>query len=194
MRRTVLAAAFLLLSTGGCRSSVDLSTAKGQLRFGVQAARMELWREAQFRFLRAVEMNPDDPMAYNNLAVAYEGIGEFESAREAYLRALRIDRSNQYIQRNYSRFVEFYSRKEARDEKIEDAGGEDGESSEPAVSPDPDPAPESEESDEGDEARPDDDQGDLGDQDAAAVPESRDSGDQEDGSDDGSGQNQESEL
>ncbi len=63
-------------------------------------------------------MNPDDPMAYNNLAVAYEGIGEFEKAREAYLRALQIDRSNQYVQRNYSRFVEFYSKKESRSSEI----------------------------------------------------------------------------
>jgi tetratricopeptide (TPR) repeat protein len=126
MRRTVVVAtAAILLASAGCRSSVDLSTSKGQLRFGVQAARMDLWREAQFRFLRAVEMNPGDPMAYNNLAVAYEGIGEFEKARESYLRALQIDRSNQYIQRNYSRFVEFYSRRAEENESGEtpDAAG-----------------------------------------------------------------------
>lgn len=118
MRRSVLVAtAVILLSTAACRSGVDLSTARGQLKFGVQAAKMDLWREAQFRFLRAVEMNPDDLMAYNNLAVAYEGIGEFEKAREAYLRALQIDRSNQYVQRNYSRFVEFYSKKESQEKE-----------------------------------------------------------------------------
>lgn len=121
MRRTALAVTAVILLSSGCRSSVDLSTEKGQMRFGVQAAKIDLWREAQFRFLRAVEMNPDDPMAYNNLAVAYEGIGEFEKAREAYLRALRIDRSNQYIQRNYSRFVEFYSKQEGADDDAEGA-------------------------------------------------------------------------
>lgn len=125
MRRTILmAAAIILLSTPGCRSAVDLSTSEGQLRFGVQAARMDLWREAQFRFLRAVQMNPDDLTAYNNLAVAYEGIGEYEKAREAYLRALQIDRSNQYVQRNYSRFVEFYTKREKAAEAgkaVEDA-------------------------------------------------------------------------
>lgn len=102
------------------------------MRFGVQAAKMDLWREAQFRFLRAVEMNPDDPMAYNNLAVAYEGIGEYEKAREAYLRALRIDRSNQYIQRNYSRFVEFYSKRNPEEEEgKENAEGKEESTDEP---------------------------------------------------------------
>lgn len=120
MRRTLMvAAAVILLSSAGCRSAVDLSTSAGQVRFGVQAAKMDLWREAQFRFLRAVQMNPDDMMAYNNLAVAYEGIGEYEKARETYLRALQIDRSNQYVQRNYSRFVEFYSKREQRSEADE---------------------------------------------------------------------------
>lgn len=128
MRRVLLMTAVLpVLLAGGCRSGIDLSTHTGQTRFGVQAARMDLWREAQFRFLRASQMNPDDPMAFNNLAVAYEGIGEYEKAREAYLRALQIDRSNQYIQRNYSRFVEFYSKRHSDEEPAE--GTDDGESS-----------------------------------------------------------------
>ncbi|MDX1582092.1 MAG: tetratricopeptide repeat protein [Thermoanaerobaculia bacterium] len=116
-------AVVLVMLFAGCRSNIDLSTDTGQMRFGVQAAKMDLWREAQFRFHRAVEMDPNDPFAYNNLAVAYEGIGEYEKAREAYLRALRIDRSNQYIQRNYTRFVEFYS--ERHPEVLEDAEEDD---------------------------------------------------------------------
>jgi tetratricopeptide (TPR) repeat protein len=106
-----VAVLFVILVSGGCRSTIDLSTARGQTQFGMQAAKMDLWREAQFRFKRAVELNPGNAMAYNNLAVAYEGIGEYDQAREAYLYALNIDRSNEYIQRNYSRFVEFHSKR-----------------------------------------------------------------------------------
>lgn len=125
MRRVVLiTSAVILLSMTGCRSGIDLSTSNGQMRFGIQAAKMNLWREAQFRFLRAVELNPNDPMVYNNLAVAYEGIGEYENAREAYLRALQIDRSNQYIQRNYSRFVEFYSKRQADEKEAAEVAAE----------------------------------------------------------------------
>jgi tetratricopeptide (TPR) repeat protein len=104
-------AVLLVILVPGCRSTIDLSTARGQTQFGMQAAKMDLWREAQFRFKRAVELNPGNAMAYNNLAVAYEGIGEYDQAREAYLYALNIDRSNEYIQRNYSRFVEFHSKR-----------------------------------------------------------------------------------
>lgn len=116
--RLVVVSALLLagIVTAGCGSSGNLETEAGQMRFGVQAARMDLWREAQFRFQRAVEINPQDAMAYNNLAVAYEGMGEYDKAREAYLSALKLDRSNQYIQKNYSRFVEFYQRSEKKDE------------------------------------------------------------------------------
>jgi tetratricopeptide (TPR) repeat protein len=41
-------------------------------------AKMNLWREAMFRFRRAVEINPSDAMAHNNLAVAYEANGDFD--------------------------------------------------------------------------------------------------------------------
>lgn len=108
------------LLTIGCSSTPDLESPQGQREVGVGAARGELWREALFRFERAVAMDPQDAMAHNNLAVAYEANGEFEKAREAYTEALRLDRSNQYIQKNYSRFVEFYSRNQKREKKAEE--------------------------------------------------------------------------
>ena len=80
-------------------------------------ARMNLWREAMFRFKRAVEMNPQDAMAHNNLAVAYEANGDFDSALKEYREAIRLDKSNQFIQKNYSRFVEFTSRNKKRQQR-----------------------------------------------------------------------------
>ena len=102
------------LLLGGCSSTsrLDLSSAESQMKVGSQAARMGLWREAMFRFNRAIELEPGNARAYNNLAVAYESNGEFEKARESYLQALRIDRGDPYIQKNYSRFAEFYQRHE----------------------------------------------------------------------------------
>src|SRR5438477_9039564 len=67
-----------------------------------------------FRFERAVDINPSDAQAHNNLAVAYEANGDFEKARKEYLEALKLDRSNAYIQKNYSRYVEFLSRNKKR--------------------------------------------------------------------------------
>jgi tetratricopeptide (TPR) repeat protein len=131
MKRVV---SLMLLGTlflvAGCRHSYDLTRGANQLDFGVQAARMNLWREALFRFERAVKLNPEDAMARNNLAVAYEGIGEFDKARAAYLEALRLDKSNQYIQKNYSRFTEFVSKNRKREKKAATSA-----SSPPAAAP-----------------------------------------------------------
>ncbi len=105
-----------LLLAIGCSHHSDLSRPAAQDNFGVQMARMNLWREAMFRFERAIEINPGDAQAHNNLAVAYEANGDFEKARKEYLEALKLDRTNSYIQKNYSRFVEFLSRNRKREQ------------------------------------------------------------------------------
>ena len=109
----------LPLGVAGCRSSGsgDMSDARTQSRFGVRMAKMNLWREAMFRFQRATQINPDDAMAHNNLAVAYEATGDFDAAAREYREALRLDRSNEYIQKNYSRYVEFMQRGKKREAK-----------------------------------------------------------------------------
>lgn len=108
----------LFLAVTGCRSgSGDLTQADTQRRFGVRMARMNLWREAMFRFKRATEIEPDNAMAHNNLAVAYEAVGDFDAAAREYREALRLDRSNQYIQKNYSRYVEFVQRSKKREQQ-----------------------------------------------------------------------------
>src|SRR5437899_2468847 len=112
---SVVAAAVVMAA--GCASRSDVAKPQTQDNFGVRMAKMNLWREALFRFRRAVEINPADPMAHNNLAVAYEANGDFDSARKEYLEALKLDRSNQYIQKNYSRYVEFLSRNKKRQQK-----------------------------------------------------------------------------
>ncbi|HEV7487208.1 MAG TPA: tetratricopeptide repeat protein [Thermoanaerobaculia bacterium] len=113
MLRLSILFATLALSIG-CGHQSDLTRPSVQDNFGVQMARMNLWREAMFRFERAIEINPGDAQAHNNLAVAYEANGDFEKARKEYLEALKLDRTNPYIQKNYSRFVEFLSRNKKR--------------------------------------------------------------------------------
>ena len=107
----------LVLGLAACGSSGDLSDASTQRRFGVRMARMNLWREAMFRFKRATQIEPDNAMAHNNLAVAYEATGDFDAAAKEYREALRLDRSDEYIQKNYSRFVEFMQRGKKREQQ-----------------------------------------------------------------------------
>ncbi len=133
--------AILAGALAGCSSRrLDLTQSATQMQFGVRMARANLWREALFRFERAVQIDPENAAALNNLAVAYEGIGEFEKARDAYARALRVDKSNQHIQKNYSRFVEFYSRNRKREQQLKEvAKVEDAAAATPAESEGPAP-------------------------------------------------------
>jgi Tfp pilus assembly protein PilF len=104
------ALAALLLATSavaGCSSgSGGTST---QISFGSKVARDGLWREAAFRFEKAIAAEPKNARAHNNLAVAYEATGEFSRALEEYKKALELDPTDNYIRRNYARFAEFYT-------------------------------------------------------------------------------------
>jgi tetratricopeptide (TPR) repeat protein len=117
LKKSTVSLAALLIAAGvltACSHHIDLTRPKTQDNVGVEMARMNLWREAMFRFRRAVQIDPQDAMAHNNLAVAYEANGDFEAAAKEYREALRIDRSNTYIQKNYSRFTEFMARSKKR--------------------------------------------------------------------------------
>ena len=120
MRRVLSASSLLLIGAlflAGCGSGGDLAKPETQRQFGVRMAKMNLWREAMFRFKRSVEIEPDNAQAHNNLAVAYEANGNFDAAAREYREALRLDRGNQYIQKNYSRFVEFTQKSKKREPK-----------------------------------------------------------------------------
>ena len=87
----------------------DSKTAAGsrqEVAFGVDVARKGLWEEARFRFEKAIAADPDNPDALNNLAVALEQQGDFEKAREAYEKALKLKPGSVYIQQNFDLFRE----------------------------------------------------------------------------------------
>ena len=73
----------------------DPPTLEKEIAFGVKMAQRGLWNEALFRFKRAAEFRPDDAKVLNNLAVAYEAVGQYDNALLAYQEALRADSGNQ---------------------------------------------------------------------------------------------------
>lgn len=81
-------------------------SADRQIDFGLKVAQQGLWQEARFRFERAVEAEPGNAAALNNLAVALEQMGEFADARKAYEKALELKPDDIYIQQNYDLFRE----------------------------------------------------------------------------------------
>jgi Flp pilus assembly protein TadD len=103
-------------------------SAAQELGFGIDVARRGLWTEAQFRFERAVALDPENAEALNDLAVALEQQGEFTKAREAFDRALKLKPGNLYIQQNYDLFREADDKRNRKSKK-------------PASTPSPAPAP-----------------------------------------------------
>ncbi len=91
-------------------SSKQRGQAKTEIEFGMQVAQRGLWREAIYRWERAVELDPTYAAAYNDLAVAYEHEGQLEKARKAYEKALELDPNNSQIRQNYELFKEINDR------------------------------------------------------------------------------------
>jgi len=81
---------FLALSTAPLRADAR-SEAKDQVDFGIDVAMRGLWREAIYRWQRAVEIDPTYAEAFNDLAVAYEHEGQLDKARTAYEKALELE-------------------------------------------------------------------------------------------------------
>ncbi len=117
------AMALFLLSTAAYGGKKSPNNAPDQLAFGVQMAKRGLWSEALFRFKQAQRLRPGDPRVLNNMAVAYEALGNFERALDYYQKAIKADRANRELKRNYSRFIEFY-RAFKPDEQKGDTTGE----------------------------------------------------------------------
>lgn len=90
------------------------SDSKAQVQFGIELAQKGLWKEAEFRWEKAVELDPTYPSAWNNLGIAYEQQGKFPDALKAYEKARELDPKNNFILQNYDLFREIYDRQNRR--------------------------------------------------------------------------------
>ena len=86
------------------------SDARSQVEFGINVAQRGLWREAIYRWEKAVELDPTYAAAYNDLAIAYEHEGQLDKARKAYEKALELAPNNAQIRQNYELFKEINDR------------------------------------------------------------------------------------
>ena len=84
--------------------------AKEQVAFGISVAQRGLWREAIYRWEKAVEIDPTYAAAQNDLAIAYEHQGQLDKARRAYEKAVELEPSNLQIRQNYELFKEIDDR------------------------------------------------------------------------------------
>jgi Flp pilus assembly protein TadD len=114
-----VAAAFvgLMLATAAPALADARKDAKSQVEFGIGMAQRGLWREATYRWQRAVEIDPTYPAAWNNLAIAHEHEGRFEEARKAYEKAVSLDPENLLIRQNFDLFKEINDRAKGRNDR-----------------------------------------------------------------------------
>ena len=95
--------------------SADRRTdAKAQVDYGIELAQKQLWKEAEFHWEKAVELDPTYAAAWNNLGIAYEQQGKFDEAKKAYDKAYAIDPKNTFIRQNVDMFMEIYERQNRR--------------------------------------------------------------------------------
>jgi Flp pilus assembly protein TadD len=95
----------------------DSQKSRQEVEFGIEVARRGLWREAIYRWEKAVELNPSNASARNNLAIAYEQQGDFELAEREYKRALELDPNSIHIRQNYELFREAYEKRKRKERR-----------------------------------------------------------------------------
>ncbi len=114
MRTRLWLVAALLLVVAWPAYADRHSDAKAEVDFGITVARHGLWKEATYRWEKAVELDKGYAAAWNNLGIGYEQLGRFDDARKAYEKALELEPDNTYIRNNYDLFREIYDRQNRR--------------------------------------------------------------------------------
>jgi Flp pilus assembly protein TadD len=112
-----VAVAGLLMSVAHPVYADARSQAKSQVDFGIKVAQNGLWKEATYRWEKAVELDPTYAAAWNNLGIGYEHEGRFDEARKAYEKAVALDPKNILIRQNYDLFKEINDRAKRRNDR-----------------------------------------------------------------------------
>lgn len=112
----LVAVAFALLAGAPLRADTR-DEARKQVEFGISVSARGLWREAIYRWQRAVEIDPTYAEAFNDLAIAYEHEGELDKARTSYEKALQLTPGHPTIKQNYELFKEINDRANSSGDK-----------------------------------------------------------------------------
>lgn len=101
-----------LLFLTGC----TVNRYRNDFDFANRLAEGNLWKEAIYRYNRAISKGNNSAAVYNNLAIAYESCGEYEKAEQNYQLALKKDPGNTSIENNFEKLKKFL-KKPDKDEK-----------------------------------------------------------------------------
>ena len=106
--RGLIAVLAIALLFPGAALAQDPGKAYDQCEDGVRAADAGRWEEAEFRWLKAIAIDPAVACSYNNLAIMYERDGDYEDADENYRSALEhaVGSERTDVLDNFARFRE----------------------------------------------------------------------------------------
>ena len=76
--RALVVAAALVAFAPQAHAGDARSDAREQVEFGIKVAQNGLWKEAAYRWEKAVQIDPTYAAAWNNLAIAFEQQGNFD--------------------------------------------------------------------------------------------------------------------
>lgn len=102
-------AALAAIALAAAAFGPSLAGGPSPMRFAAEMAASGNWREALFRWERAVADRPEDARLLNNLAVAREAMGENDVAAELYERALALAPDDRTISDNAARSKLFWT-------------------------------------------------------------------------------------
>lgn len=77
---------------------------RSDFEFANRLAKEGLWKEAYYRWQKALATKSDSAALHNNLAVALESLNRLPEAEQEYQQAMKLAPGNTQIQSNYNRF------------------------------------------------------------------------------------------
>ncbi len=97
----------LIMAVLGACSTHHQSSVETEYKFANKLAVEGLWKEALYRWNKALANGKNNAAIYNNMAVALEKMGRFEEAATNYKKALAIAPESSTIQGNYDKLTKY---------------------------------------------------------------------------------------
>jgi len=95
---------FVLLIAMFLMAGCAVNRYRSDFEFANKLAAEGLWKEAYYRWQKALTQNGSSAALHNNLAVALESLNRLPEAERGYQQALKLAPGNTLIQGNYDRF------------------------------------------------------------------------------------------
>jgi len=95
----------IIISLGFSFCATSKGKFAGEFDFANNIAQEGLWKEAYYRWQKALDNNEavNKAIIYNNMAIALERMGRLKEAEETYKKALKIKPGDSYIKANLAK-------------------------------------------------------------------------------------------